>query len=72
MNQSSYAEHMDTTETATCRFCHNTIMRVVPSPFAKLVRGKKPTEWAGADGRSFCTAGDGALAKHEPEHPVSV
>jgi hypothetical protein len=47
-------------------------MRVVPSPFAKLVRGKKPTEWAGADGRSFCTVGDGALAKHEPEHPVSL
>jgi hypothetical protein len=36
------------------------------------VRGKKSTEWAGADGRSFCTAGGGALAKHEPEQRVSV
>ena len=34
---------MDTTETAPCRFCHNTITRVVPSPFAKLVR------WAVSD-----------------------
>jgi hypothetical protein len=63
---------LDTTETATCRFCHNTITRVVPSPFAKLVRGAKPTDWAGADGRSFCAAGDSALVKHEPEHPVSL
>jgi hypothetical protein len=60
---------MDTTETATCRFCHSTITRVVPSPFAKLVRGAKPTDWAAADGRSLFTAGGGALVKHEPEHP---
>jgi hypothetical protein len=63
---------MDATETATCRFCHNTITRIVPSPFAKLVRGKEPADWSGADGRSFCTAGEGALGKHEPEHSVSV
>lgn len=72
MNPCSHAEYTDITETATGRFCRNPIMRVVPSPFAKLVRGKKPTEWAGADGRSFCTVGDSALAKHEPEHPVSL
>ncbi len=63
---------MDITETATCRFCHNTITRVVPSPFVNLVHGKKPTDWTGADGRSFCAAGDSALVKHEPEYPASL
>jgi hypothetical protein len=72
MNPYSYAEQMDTTETATCRFCRSPITRVVPSPFAKLARGAKPTDWTGADGRSFCPAGDSTLVKHEPEHQVSL
>jgi hypothetical protein len=61
---------MKTTETGTCRHCHQTITRVVPAPFASLVKGEKPTEWTGEDGRSRCSAGGGAAVAHEPERAV--
>ena len=61
---------MKTTETATCRHCHQTITRVVPAPFAALAKGEKPTEWAGEDGGSRCSVARGATVAHEPEHAV--
>ena len=67
-----YAGRMETTETATCRYCHQTITRVVPAPFAVLVEGAQPAPWAGADGLARCRAEGGAVVAHEPEHPTSL
>jgi hypothetical protein len=63
---------MDTTETATCRYCHKTITRVAPSPFAELVRHKKPTDWTDEDGKRRCSAAGGAHVMHEPERLARI
>ena len=63
---------MKTTETSTCHYCGKTITRVVPSPFAVMAEGAKPTAWAGADGGQSCTDQGGARVAHEPEHPVRL
>jgi hypothetical protein len=67
-----YADRMKTTETSTCRYCGKTITRVVPTPFAVIAEGAKPTAWAGEDGGQFCTDQGGARVAHEPEHPVRL
>jgi hypothetical protein len=36
---------MKTTETSTCHYCGKTITRVVPSLFAVMAEGAKPTAW---------------------------
>jgi hypothetical protein len=61
---------MKTTETATCRHCHQTITRVAPARFAALAKGEKPTEWTGEDGEARCSVGGGASVAHEPELAV--
>ncbi len=62
---------MKTTETSTCRHCRKTITRVVPSPFAVMAEGAKPTAWASDEG-PLCTDPGGARVAHEPEHPVRL
>lgn len=58
---------MDSTDTATCRYCHQTITRVEPSPFAELVHHTKPTDWTDEAGQQLCAAAGSAGALHEPE-----
>ena len=57
---------MDTTDTATCRYCHQTITRAEPTPFAELVHHAKPTAWTDGAGQRLCAAAGSAGALHEP------
>jgi hypothetical protein len=72
MKLCDYDCRMETTETATCRYCGKAITREVPAPFKVLVEGAKPTDWADADGGATCTVPGGERVAHAPEHLVNL